>query len=199
MATVEETVRNSLLDYPTLFSNRTEIFHHLFCVIGNGYEWNDGELVNGYRMDDGLVEEYEREPCSVKDEEEQMKEYNEQYSKDLYEFLEPALRIQIRKDNAKFEFHKDNIDLLVKIVGNIDWIYPMCEYSRLMNIPDDVKDDWLEAAEQMATYVVSFSDIPGEKNTPSINRNSDKERKNNRELAELALQRIREIKESRNM
>lgn len=30
---------------PTIFKERTDCLNHLFCVIGNGYFWKNGELV----------------------------------------------------------------------------------------------------------------------------------------------------------
>lgn len=43
--TVKDTLRNDLLLYPYLFKNALDVMVHLFCTSGNGYEWEDGELV----------------------------------------------------------------------------------------------------------------------------------------------------------
>jgi len=45
---VENTVRTTLLEYPRIFRNSLDVYNHLFCVIGNGYEWINGELVEPY-------------------------------------------------------------------------------------------------------------------------------------------------------
>lgn len=44
--TVKDTVMNALLEYPTLFLNSLDVYDHMFCTIGAGYDWSDGELVN---------------------------------------------------------------------------------------------------------------------------------------------------------
>ena len=44
--TLKETVRENLLNYPLLFKNALDVYDQLFCVIGNGYKWKDGELVS---------------------------------------------------------------------------------------------------------------------------------------------------------
>ena len=44
--TVKDTVTKSLLEYPLLFLNSLDVYNHLFCTIGNGYDWIDGELVD---------------------------------------------------------------------------------------------------------------------------------------------------------
>ena len=36
---VELTIQSMFDDYPTLFKDRADCLNHLFCVIGNGYEW----------------------------------------------------------------------------------------------------------------------------------------------------------------
>lgn len=44
--TVKDTVMNALLEYPTLFLNSLDVYNYLFCMIGNGYVWTNGELVD---------------------------------------------------------------------------------------------------------------------------------------------------------
>ena len=43
--TLKDTLRNTILLYPNMY-NALKVYNHLFCVIGNGYEWVDGELVD---------------------------------------------------------------------------------------------------------------------------------------------------------
>jgi hypothetical protein len=42
---VEWTVRDCIAKYPSLFQSRTQALHHLFIVLGCGYEWRKGKLV----------------------------------------------------------------------------------------------------------------------------------------------------------
>lgn len=44
----EDTIRHTLYYYPQICPNRAHALHHMFCVIGNGYEWIKGELVDPY-------------------------------------------------------------------------------------------------------------------------------------------------------
>lgn len=44
-ASVERTIEDMIARYPSLFQSRTQALHHLFVVLGCGYEWNKGELV----------------------------------------------------------------------------------------------------------------------------------------------------------
>jgi hypothetical protein len=45
MAGVDETIEWKIRNYPRLFANRNQALHHLFCVLGNGWDWEGGELV----------------------------------------------------------------------------------------------------------------------------------------------------------
>ena len=51
---VELTIQEMFDDFPTLFKERADCLNHLFCAIGNGFEWVDGELVDTF---DGVASE----------------------------------------------------------------------------------------------------------------------------------------------
>lgn len=55
---VELTIQDMFDEYPTLFKERADCLDHLFCAIGNGFEWVDGELV--YNSDDASKEYIDR-------------------------------------------------------------------------------------------------------------------------------------------
>lgn len=42
---VDETVEDMIAKWPDLFYSRTLALHHLFIVLGCGYEWSNGQLV----------------------------------------------------------------------------------------------------------------------------------------------------------
>jgi hypothetical protein len=48
LVTVDDLVKKSLLTYPMLYKNRWGVFHQLFSVNGNGYDWVNGCLTNIY-------------------------------------------------------------------------------------------------------------------------------------------------------
>lgn len=45
----EALIVDCIGQYPTLFPNRTSVLHHLFIVLGGGFEWRNGELVDACR------------------------------------------------------------------------------------------------------------------------------------------------------
>lgn len=44
--TLEYTVQVSMATYPSLYTDRIEVLEHLYCVIGNGYDWIKGRLIH---------------------------------------------------------------------------------------------------------------------------------------------------------
>lgn len=46
--TLEKTLTEMSLRYSDIFPSREDAIHHLFLVLGNGYDWKDGELVDPY-------------------------------------------------------------------------------------------------------------------------------------------------------
>ena len=48
--TCEETIQSLFDHFPTLFKDRSDALNHLFCVIGNGYRWENGALVSDQDM-----------------------------------------------------------------------------------------------------------------------------------------------------
>jgi hypothetical protein len=44
--TYEQTLKRCMELYPSLFIDENSVLHHLFFVNGNGYEWENGQLVD---------------------------------------------------------------------------------------------------------------------------------------------------------
>jgi hypothetical protein len=42
---INQQIADNIRRYPTLHSCRTSVLHHWFCVIGSGYEWANGRLI----------------------------------------------------------------------------------------------------------------------------------------------------------
>ena len=131
--TVETTVQEMFDRYPLMYSTREECFDHLFCTIGNGYEWKWGQLVYRDRGSPGYDEEYER-----------------RLNEDDY-VRKRRGRARQSKKNIEAKRKHDSLFVRAGILKSVDahsW-YPLSRrYSRLFTIPDDVKDDWKAAVEE---------------------------------------------------
>jgi len=47
---VEDTVYEGIRYFPTLFGKKADVLAHIFCTLGGGYNWVDGELCEDLEM-----------------------------------------------------------------------------------------------------------------------------------------------------
>lgn len=200
---VNDTVRRCLWNYPTLYPSRLQALEHLLCVIGNGYEWDGGEIVycwpddphlnsKGYRKDI-FQAEHPRPKSDIYRMRDWMGFRN-------YDHIDDAeLRAQLidmpyrlaREDNDKVRYNHQHIDRLTIEPGEIEHIYPMCQYSLIMCVPDDVKADWLDACFEMAACVMTF--VPKETRFYDPVRERENT-KNNRALIQQVMPRLEQLR-----
>lgn len=165
-----DTVISGLLLYPRLYPGRLEVDNHLFATIGNGYEWVDGELVETvYNSDiEGIHElnPYDTLKRNIKFEllesssglKKQI-EVNELLKKDspfdlaltrkvnnIFKIIDMTEKVNERYNTYCHipDVHEKSI---IKRCGEEhSWrIYRICDYSALVNFPEDIKPDWKEA------------------------------------------------------
>ena len=183
MASVEKTIKNELLLWPAINVNRLSVLHHLFCVIGNGFEWKDGELVETGLEDfkEATVEEAVKrviaEELSIKEligyvylgicssdkvspfiEDEKIEILNNERNKvigNINELISLIFRIDERQNDMSYPSHERYPYHTTEIYKDASiTFYPLCEYSKLCNLPDDIKTDWLIAARDMYSFIV---------------------------------------------
>lgn len=165
-----DTVISNLLLYPGLFPSRLEVDNHLFAVIGNGYEWVDGELIeivynpdrkgidelNPYdAIKKHITSEFLESSSGLK----KQIEINELLKRDspldlaLTRKVNNILKMIDMTENVGERYNTychipDNIELsIIKRCGEErSWrIYEISKYSALVNFPEDIKPDWKEA------------------------------------------------------
>ena len=163
--TVKETVRENLLNYPLVSKNALDVYDHLFCVIGNGYRWKDGELVSTstHRVVKTkvvavlcLVRKFLTDRMMLK-------------TAKLIGFFK-AVKINVKRTHMLvsrvLDVDKNIVDFSIKEDEEMakyfkDYkfsFYPLCEYSAICKLPDDIKPDWLEAAKKMHEIMVANPD-----------------------------------------
>ena len=57
---VDEFVKQSILGYPSLNSSRFSVLKHVFCVLGNGYDWEDGRPTDVTRKENLILNKCNR-------------------------------------------------------------------------------------------------------------------------------------------
>lgn len=133
----EEELQFMMDFYPDLFPDRKHCMNHLFCVIGNGYEWENGELVN---------------PSSP-------------YAK-RYKLMEPIIKAKGRNEEQYMDFCKQE-QKIKELMGDkykitpFNYIYnftwcPLAETSSyLLNYPKEIKQDWLELLKECRNLMLA--------------------------------------------
>lgn len=117
----EDTLQYMTDFYKTLFPTRKHCLNHLFCVVGNGYKWINGELVDT----DDIYEKRYRLTAPIK-----RAEFPEEDNWWNRHNLEKLISKQTNKPmNPNFAF---------------SWYNLSKEYSYLYNYPDNIKPDWLK-------------------------------------------------------
>lgn len=163
----ERTIQDLFDKHPASFCTRKGCLDHLFVVIGNGYEWHNGELV---ALDSHEVTIVEKEDVGI--------EYiisndtktdivkavhpwtNEDWDKhfeDKAESVREFIRSQIEKaknEGVKDLYTRSLASVKVKrtpIPTDADphkW-YPISwEHSYIANLPDDITPEWKKLADE---------------------------------------------------
>jgi hypothetical protein len=131
----ETTIRRSLWRYPSLFANRADVLYHLFCIIGNGYDWVNGELVG---IDHGMP--WEDRPISKPDDSPLMAEIHAELQAE-----EDAKRARNRGDIERWAADTGSLTRFESGSGGPGWrptAHDISQYQYLWAVPDDVTDEW---------------------------------------------------------
>ena len=145
----ERTLQKMYDEYPQLFKTRQKALDHLFCVIGNGYEWKNGELVDceelyyySVKLDklieipfenDNEVDIVSKPPMSDED-------YEIEHQDWIKETVELKCRLneRITREEA----------LKVTLENCHKW-YPISKnHSYICNLPDDITPEWKALTEE---------------------------------------------------
>lgn len=173
--TLKNAIKRMITEYPMLFQDRVQCLDHLFCVIGNGYDWKNGQLViPKYVRDEEKLSKKKRPVENRLIDGEQMIQQmldcqpgkwvttknfiDKEYS--LNSFTQGLLIEFFRRERAL-----RNIDKICT-PGFHEWVpteyrfYPICGYSKFLNLPKDIKPDWLEGAKETLGLVKKYGCAP---------------------------------------
>lgn len=146
MPTVKQVVKHDMLTYPTIMPNPVSVLIHLFCVIGNGYEWVEGELTDSHT--DYSV------PVSMK--------YPDPREYDADSPCAATFKLQDAAEAVQMNFIASNIDAIVE--ADLNAVYfdqpsssyltkSICiKYAHGLHFPDDIKPDWAACLERFLNY-----------------------------------------------
>ena len=175
---VELTIQEMFDNYPTLFKERADCLNQLFCCIGNGYEWFNGELVDVYNdhtnsyincLQSRLVNDkaYQYNKMSLRAESQHYEneriaegwyeEFKERYPDTDILYLKEAMQKTINKlpDDVYYTepVRKKRWSFYINIPGNERMHFPT-KFAFLFNYPDDIKSDWKNAIEECRKLLI---------------------------------------------
>ena len=173
---LKDRVINSMREYPSISGNKLDVYDHLFLTIGNGYDWVNGELIETSNEKPNVI--------SIEDAIDNL--FNDEYRIDLttdrmffyigeLEKEEKVVKESLQYDLKRYAQDVKTIINAEKLVNQslfeiepiicLDGLepectlYPLSEYSAIMNIPDDIKPDWLDGIKELMDYLLN-SDFP---------------------------------------
>lgn len=200
MPTLNETIADSIRAYPTLYNCRTDVLHQFFCVNGNGMDWENGELVDPYRRSEpprSLNQRIEEIRKRVEENEFLRSLGNKPELSEFKQSYLVKLRVDAAREEMEIRFLYENADDLALTVWDTsplssrDWlkpkaIYPLCQYSCMNEVPDDVKPEWLAAVREM---ILAVFEAPASKpNHRQTAEQCAQEQSNNINFADNVLQ-----------
>lgn len=122
----EDTLQYMADFYSDIFPTRKHCLDFLFCVVGNGYEWVNGELIS---EDD----KYE-------------KRYKLRYPIEKAEFKKEVEWVHMNKLYTHIKELDNTFNIPLQYRFN--WYSLSKEYSALFTVPEDIKEDWKALLEE---------------------------------------------------
>ena len=141
----ELTIQTMAEEFPSIFPTRYHVLDHLFCTIGNGFYWDNGELVECDQPYDNNIM-LEGDKAVFPGSEELMARIAEEQPKrkELAKLITPYM---YNKDN---EDYGDVLREYIRRKSDLAFMwYPLSpKHSKIFNAPDDIKPDWKAALEE---------------------------------------------------
>ena len=181
--TLELTIQEMFEKFPTLFKERSDCLDHLFCAIGNGYEWQNGELIYIGRDNDVLDSKYlegrlvngmahQHNKMSLRAESiyyfEKNNEDKDKYPKEARDKLDELAQ-------KYFESLPD--DVYHKRERKYRWSFYLqgycLNYAYLWKYPLDIKPDWLSGIEECKSMLMEDGYDIEHPNENSIDRQAN--------------------------
>lgn len=134
---IEELIEHNIKSFPTLFQRREQVLNHLYCTNGNGYKWCDGGLEPVSIGGKLIVEskKYETELDAAK-----------RCAKEIYTPNGDPVKYWLRLNKEmRNELKKPPL-----------YYYPLCEFSKLCTIPDNVRPDYLDGAMEVINLILDL-------------------------------------------
>ena len=153
---ITQQIADKIRRYPTLFSCRTSVLHPWFCVIGSGYEWANGRLIelNPERpfrsLEEAIHEATESMTARLSWEDWPPESLARQHYALRYEKEMIARRWDMAEELALVSWGQPRPNGFTSYTDIVpEKISELSKYCLLAEIPDNVDPEYLEAAREM--------------------------------------------------
>lgn len=138
-ATAQEAIDNlSSFGRTNIWNTRNRVLNQLFFVTGSGYRWVDGTLLNGDQEDHDFSH-WDEQDKRLQESISNLREIEKKYG-----LINTFDHIDERKKKDEMELYEFS---------------RISRYSDICNVPDDVRDDWLDLAYEAAILLRDKSDV----------------------------------------
>lgn len=170
---LEFRIKTNALVYPDIYGMRQYAINHLYLVLGNGYDWWDGMLID--KCQEEKVLEVEKMVLSGRS--------NEDINAYLETVKEPLQRTldDLVKTMKKHGMDTKDLETPIHELRPLT-IYCVSERCAIMELPDYIRPDWLAGAEEAVHLMETTRSY------------DDKATEENRRLAALVRERIAVLK-----
>lgn len=173
----KEEIRYSLMMFPSIHKNKLDVYDHLFLVNGNGYEWRNGELVvcskedidvNNLKTTDSIDNIFNSRDfsmnllkstikCYISTEEPISEKRAEIISVMIMDLFKQQLSTihETVKQVLPETIDKAELDMTLENTSKGFELYPICEYSKIMMIPDDITEEWKYAVREFYEFIMN--------------------------------------------
>ena len=157
-----------LISCPSLFTNKQSCLDHLFLTNGNGYKWENGELVSDVdnKEDENYIENGIKGRFNI-------------FRNTLSASWDMLKRIDTSEIDFEIEFIKSFIekdiqrlekDMIQCTPKNLNYrfndmailkdfdLYPLTKYAKILNIPEDITPEWRKCAKDYYEFLKSSED-----------------------------------------
>lgn len=166
----ENTLKRYLLTWPFSMINKLDVLIQLLMTYGNGLEWRNGELLPLLPEDEdhGSCSD-EEAPPTTEDAvhnaishtfSKKIEFYSEEW---LHDKVSLIFRLDERMNDMSVATQEKYPYSFVRESAKVDRLnrilYPVCGFSAICSLPDDIKPDWLAAAKEMYEFIDSHPEL----------------------------------------
>lgn len=188
LTNAEQQIWKMVYYHPTFIRNRTFALDMLFCTIGTGLKWKDGQIVDS--AEDNYLTSKKQDIYNL-DAEIYKKAYTNTFWKDgpVHDRLEISdirtMRNYSYQLNCIAEYTLKNIQKAVTVSLPPKSFYPLGLYSNLMKVPKNVRPDWLALALETCDLILA---------TDPLYRGSDNRLRNKNNIRLAKRQKVKLLK-----